>query len=78
MSTDIIFAEDIVMIGDIAAKYGIPKSTVQNWMRRKDFPKPVAELKAGAVYNLSAVRAWRIEVITKMREQVAAAAEAAL
>ena len=77
MSTDIVFADNIVMIGDIAAAYSVPKPTVQNWMRRKDFPKPVAELKAGAVYDMEKVRAWRRKAADELREK-ADAAEAGL
>lgn len=56
---DIVFAENIVMIGDIADRQGVSKAAVQGWMRREDFPAAVAEINAGAVYDYEQVRAWR-------------------
>lgn len=59
MSNDIVYAEDIVMIGDIAERYGVSKAAAQGWMRRSDFPAPVVQLTAGAVYNDAEIRTWR-------------------
>lgn len=60
MATDaIVYAENIVMIGDIAARQGVSRAAIQGWMRRPGFPKPVAEIRAGAVYDYSQILRWK-------------------
>ena len=50
---------DVGMLHEIATEHRITKSQAQSWTRRRDFPKPVAELRAGLLYNLEEVRAWK-------------------
>jgi hypothetical protein len=53
--------EDLVGIYEIAEMAGKSRQAVANWRARlSNFPKPVAELKAGPVFNRSEVRAWLI------------------
>ena len=51
--------EDLVGIYEIAEMAGKSRQAVANWRARlSNFPKPVAELKAGPVFNRSEVKAW--------------------
>lgn len=53
-------AEDIGLVGDIAELYGVQTNTAMNWISRDaNWPEPVKVARAGAVYDLSAVRAHR-------------------
>jgi hypothetical protein len=50
---------DLVGIYEIAQLAGVSPPAVVNWRRRDpDFPKPVAELKAGPVFRVQEIRAW--------------------
>src|ERR1700690_1860258 len=73
--------EDLVGIVEIAEMAGKSRQAVANWRARlSNFPKPVAELKAGPVFDGSEVKAWldvrngqaaAIEpLITKTRDDV--------
>ena len=51
--------EDLVRIYEIAEMAGKSRQAVANWRARlSSFPKPVAELKAGPVFNRPEVKAW--------------------
>jgi chromosome partitioning protein len=51
--------QDLIGIYEIAEFAGVTKAAVVNWRKRvKDFPKPIAELKSGPVFNSSQIRAW--------------------
>jgi chromosome partitioning protein len=51
--------DDYVGINEIAEFAKTSRQAVANWRARfKDFPKPVADLKAGPVFRLTQVRAW--------------------
>src|SRR5579859_34319 len=51
--------DDYVGINEIAEFAKTSRQAVANWRARfKDFPRPVADLKAGPVFRLTQVRAW--------------------
>jgi chromosome partitioning protein len=51
--------DDYVGINEIADFAKTSRQAVANWRARfKDFPKPVADLKAGPVFRLTQIRAW--------------------
>ena len=51
--------EDLVGIYEIAEMAGKSRQAVANWRARlSNFPKPVAELKAGPVFDRCEVKAW--------------------
>jgi chromosome partitioning protein len=51
--------DDYVGINEIAEFARTSRQAVANWRARfKDFPKPVADLKAGPVFRFTQVRAW--------------------
>lgn len=52
-------AADIAQAGDLAASFQVDRSTVYYWISRPGFPDPIAELRAGRVWDLDAVRAWK-------------------
>jgi len=52
-------AADIAQAGDLAASFKVDRSTVYYWISRPGFPKPIAELRAGRVWDLEAVRQWK-------------------
>jgi len=50
---------DFVGINEIADLAKVTRQAVANWrVRFRDFPKPVADLKAGPVFRAAQVRAW--------------------
>ncbi len=51
---------DLVGAHEIAERLGLSFPTmVHTWRRRHpDFPEPVAELKAGLIWNWNDIRAW--------------------
>ena len=61
---------NIGMIADMAEKFDVSKAAVQGWMRQDTFPRPVARLKAGKVYDLDAVARWRKRRIHARRAQL--------
>lgn len=59
----ITVSDDIELggIAEIAAEFGVPRSTASMWARRRDrskFPAPLVELAAGPVFDMAAVRHW--------------------
>ena len=61
---------NIGMIADMAEQFGVSKAAVQGWMRQDTFPRPVARLKAGKVYDLDAVARWRKRRIHARRAEL--------
>jgi hypothetical protein len=54
-----ISPQDLVGIEEIAALARVSTSAVVNWQRRhSDFPKPVASLAGGPVFNVGEVASW--------------------
>jgi chromosome partitioning protein len=50
---------DLVGINEIADLAGVSRQAVANWRSRfRDFPRPVADLKAGPVFDLKQVKIW--------------------
>lgn len=50
---------ELVGVQEVAKLAGVTRAAVANWRSRfQDFPKPVADLAAGPVFNLGQVRAW--------------------
>jgi chromosome partitioning protein len=51
--------DDYVGINEIAEFAKTSRQAVANWrVRFKDFPKPVADLRAGPVFRMTQIRAW--------------------
>ena len=51
--------DEFVGINEIADLAAVSRQAVSNWRARaSDFPKPVAELKAGPVFRRSQIRSW--------------------
>lgn len=54
-----VYVNEIGGISEIAEMAGVTGAAVINWTtRKKDFPKPIAELRSGKLYNMSKVEAW--------------------
>jgi chromosome partitioning protein len=54
-----IASDDLVGIAEIAQMAGVGPAAVANWRaRRRGFPEPIAELRAGPVFSRVAVRRW--------------------
>lgn len=52
-------AENLVGIAEIAARCGVSRQAVTNWQRRwSDFPKPLAELACGPIYDWSQIEEY--------------------
>ncbi len=52
---------ELVGVAEIHRLLGVTRSRVSMWNSRREssgFPKPLAELAAGPVYSMAAVRAW--------------------
>lgn len=50
---------DLLGVTEIAERAGVKLDTVQKWRQRHlDFPKPVAELAMGPVWEWSDVELW--------------------
>lgn len=57
--TRVVRVDDIAGIGEIAARYGVGSAAVTNWTRRyRHFPKPIAILACGPVFDISEVSRW--------------------
>ncbi|WP_051292936.1 ParA family protein [Citrifermentans bremense] len=51
--------DDLVGINEIAELAGVSRQAVANWRARfPDFPKPVADLRAGPVFRLRQIQGW--------------------
>jgi hypothetical protein len=48
---------DLVGTAEIQERHGIPRHRVFRLLARGEWPKPLAELKAGAIFDGAAVRA---------------------
>ncbi|MGB7797456.1 MAG: AAA family ATPase [Pseudonocardiaceae bacterium] len=54
-----VTGDDLVGIAEIAAMARVSPAAVANWRaRRRGFPEPVADLRAGPVFSQLAVRRW--------------------
>lgn len=52
-------APELVSVAEISSRAGRPINTIQSWRRRhSDFPRPVAQLAAGPIWNWSAISEW--------------------
>ena len=51
---------DIVGLHEIALRLGVARTTAGSWVRRESvgFPKPLARLAMGPVWEMSAVQHW--------------------
>jgi hypothetical protein len=55
---------------EIAEMAGVRASSVVHWRtRHEDFPKPVADLRAGPVYDRDTVRAWLLQAGKDVRPE---------
>lgn len=51
--------EELIGLSEIAQMAGVTTAAVNNWKNRyNDFPVPVAELKAGVVFNKEQIETW--------------------
>jgi chromosome partitioning protein len=51
--------DDLLGINEIAELAGVSRQAVANWrVRFRDFPQPIADLRAGPVFRARQVRAW--------------------
>lgn len=50
---------ELAGITELADAFGVNRTTVYGWRRRPGFPAPLADLRAGPVFDLAAVRAWK-------------------
>lgn len=50
---------DLVGLSEIAEMYGVDTNTANGWRRRKDFPKPVHQLRMGPMWDRAELLAWR-------------------
>lgn len=49
----------LVGLAELADLFGVTKQVMSNWRSRKaNFPTPIAELKSGPVWDISAIRTW--------------------
>ena len=45
---------------ELAELYGVSRQTATGWRRQTDFPKPIADLAMGPVWDLEDLKAWRM------------------
>ena len=51
--------KDLIILTDLAKKLDVDKSTIQNWVRKKGFPKPKGYMWLyGAFYLKDEVNEW--------------------
>lgn len=48
----------LVGLAEITEMLHVSKRSAQRYVARPDFPKPIAQLAAGPVWEQSAIRAW--------------------
>src|SRR5690242_4653805 len=62
----------LVGLAEIAEVFGVTRQVIANWKARKPtFPKPVAELKSGPVWQYDAIVAWAKSEKIPLAEQPA-------
>jgi chromosome partitioning protein len=50
---------ELIGLSEVSELFGVSKQVVANWrLRRKDFPKPLAELKSGPIWQYQAIKSW--------------------
>src|SRR2546421_10257254 len=70
-------SEDYLGLSEVAELLGASRQTVGNWrQRRADFPKPLAELKSGPIWNRAEIVVWAKENGITLAEQAQAKPEA--
>lgn len=58
--------ENLVGMAEISDRLGVSRSLPGMWRQRyPSFPKPIAELRAGAVFDFTEVRTWYEFHLTK-------------
>jgi predicted DNA-binding transcriptional regulator AlpA len=50
---------NLIGLAELAELYGVSKNTANTWARRHSFPKPVASLKMGPVWDRDEVLKYR-------------------
>lgn len=58
---DLAGIENVIGVGEIAAKYAVAKSNVSSWANRRavnGFPLPLTTRAAGPLYDARQVEAW--------------------
>ncbi|MBA2706832.1 MAG: AlpA family phage regulatory protein [Gemmatimonadaceae bacterium] len=56
-------------IAEVAEALDVDRSTVYEWQRRSDFPRPVARLRMGPVWEAEALRDWRRQEMRQRRKR---------
>lgn len=55
-------AETLVGVHEIAEAIGVTKQVVVNWKARyPSFPKPIAELRMGPIWQWGPIKAWALK-----------------
>jgi hypothetical protein len=57
--TDTVNLPSVIGLAEIADLYEVSKTTVGNWTRRADWPRPIANLKMGPVWDAAEVVAHK-------------------
>src|SRR5712691_8074525 len=58
----VVHQMELLGLAEVAALLGVTRQVVSNWKARKaNFPKPIAELKSGPVWEKSDVLSWWAE-----------------
>jgi predicted DNA-binding transcriptional regulator AlpA len=58
--------DEVMGAAEIAELLGVSRQRVQQLVVRPDFPKPVARLTMGKVWNTEAVQAWNAERLRRL------------
>jgi len=53
---------DLIGLSEIAELYGVDTNTANGWRRRKDFPKPVHQLRMGPMWDKEQILEWRTPI----------------
>jgi len=51
----------LVGTAELSELFGVSKQTISNWRAKETFPSPIAELKAGPVWDQASVISWALE-----------------
>lgn len=54
----LVDTDDLAAIGDLAARYGVPHSTMNFYSKKPGFPEELTTLSFGKVYSRFAVDEW--------------------
>jgi predicted DNA-binding transcriptional regulator AlpA len=58
---------NLVGLAEVAELFGVSKRTASRYAGRRDFPLPVARLRAGPIWLEEEVRGWGVPVLPVKR-----------